>query len=111
MSVTFASPLTRGEIPGVRLRVLSLGVGVQSSTLALLAARGEVGPMPDCAIFADTGAEPRKVYTWLDWLETQLPFPVHRVSRGNRRPDRDRERARVSAVRQLAGRADSAVCR
>jgi hypothetical protein len=47
--------------------------------MALMAARGEIGPMPECAIFSDTGAEPRHVYTWLDWLETQLPFPVHRV--------------------------------
>lgn len=60
------------------IRVLSLGAGVQSSTLALMIAAGEV-PMVDAAIFADTGAEPRKVYDWLDWLETQLPFPVHRV--------------------------------
>jgi hypothetical protein len=37
------------------LRVLSLGAGVQSTTLALMAAHGEIGPMPDCAIFADTG--------------------------------------------------------
>ena len=56
------SPLSRGRIEGVRLRVLSLGAGVQSSTLALMASRGEIGPMPDCAIFADTGAEPAKVY-------------------------------------------------
>lgn len=35
------------------LRVLSLGAGVQSTTLALMAAHGEIGPMPDCAIFAD----------------------------------------------------------
>ena len=34
----------------IRLRVLSLGVGVQSTTLALMAAHGEVGPMPNCAI-------------------------------------------------------------
>lgn len=60
------------------LRVLSLGAGVQSSTLALMIARNEIQPV-DCAIFADTGSEPRKVYEWLDWLETQLPFPVHRV--------------------------------
>lgn len=40
--------------PAIRLRVLSLGAGVQSTTLALLAAHGEIGPMPDCAIFADT---------------------------------------------------------
>jgi hypothetical protein len=47
--------------------------------MALMAAHGEITPMPECAIFADTGAEPRHVYDWLDWLETQLPFPVHRV--------------------------------
>ena len=35
--------------------VLSLGAGVQSSTLALMAAKGEVTPMPDVAVFADTG--------------------------------------------------------
>lgn len=65
------------------LRVISLGAGVQSTTMALMAARGEIGPMPDCAIFADTGAEPLKVYRHLDWLESQLPFPVYRVSAGN----------------------------
>lgn len=67
------------------LRVLSLGGGVQSSTLALLAARGEIGPMPDCAIFADTMSEPAGVYGWLSWLEAQLPFPVYRVSKGSLR--------------------------
>lgn len=36
----------------IRLRALSLGAGVQSSTMALLAAHGEIGPMPDCAILA-----------------------------------------------------------
>lgn len=59
--------------------IISLGAGVQSSTMALMAAHGEIGPMPECAIFSDTGAEPRHVYEWLNWLETQLPFPVHRV--------------------------------
>lgn len=42
-----------------KLRVLSLGAGVQSTTLALMAAHGEFEQMPDCAIFADTGWEPR----------------------------------------------------
>lgn len=65
-----------------RLRVLSLGAGVQSTTLALMAARGEI-KAPDCAIFADTGWEPAAVYRHLAWLETQLPFPVHHVERGN----------------------------
>lgn len=69
------------------LNIISLGAGVQSSTMALMAAHGEITPMPDCAIFADTGAEPRKVYEWLVWLEKQLPFPVHRVSDGNLRDD------------------------
>lgn len=63
------------------ITVLSLGAGVQSTTLALMAAHGEVGPMPDCAVFADTGDEPGAVYRHLDWLERQLPFPVHRVRR------------------------------
>jgi hypothetical protein len=64
------------------IRVLSLGAGVQSSTLALMIAKGEV-PMVDAAIFADTQAEPKAVYDWLDWLEKQLPFPVHRVTAGS----------------------------
>jgi len=65
------------------IHILSLGAGVQSSTLALMAARGEVGPMPTAAIFADTQAEPQSVYRWLDWLEKQLPFPVIRVTQGS----------------------------
>lgn len=39
--------------------------------------------MPTAAIFADTQAEPASVYKWLDWLETQLPFPVYRVTQGS----------------------------
>jgi hypothetical protein len=63
------------------IHVISLGAGVQSSTMALMFAAGELTPMPDCAIFADVGAEPRAVYKWLAWLEKQLPFPVHRVQK------------------------------
>jgi hypothetical protein len=62
---------------------ISLGAGVQSSTMALMAAKGEITPMPDCAIFADTQAEPKNVYKWLAWLTDELPFPVHTVTRGN----------------------------
>lgn len=65
-----------------RLRVLSLGAGVQSTTLALMAARGEI-EAPDCAIFADTQSEPGAVYRHLEWLESVLPFPVHRVTAGS----------------------------
>lgn len=68
---------------------LSLGAGVQSSTLALMAAKGELPERykPECAFFSDTGAEPASVYVWLDWLERQLPFPVHRVSGGHLQRD------------------------
>lgn len=55
--------------------------------MALMFAKGELTPMPDCAIFADTQSEPRKVYEWLDWLETQLPFPLRRVTAGSLRND------------------------
>lgn len=51
--------------------------------MALMAAVGEITPMPDCAIFADTKAEPQAVYEWLGWLEQHLPFPVIRVTQGN----------------------------
>lgn len=78
--------------------ILSLGAGVQSSCLALMAEAGEVLPKPVAAIFADTQGEPRHgrtfnpktntwieggVYGWLDWLEQQLSFPVHRVTYGS----------------------------
>lgn len=76
----------------VRLRVISLGAGVQSTTMALMAAHGEIGPMPDCAIFADTGWEPQLVYEHLHWLMSLnvLPFPVEIVSQGNIRNDIDK---------------------
>jgi hypothetical protein len=64
------------------LTVISLGAGVQSSTMALMAADGEL-PKPDCAIFADTGNEPKAVYTYLDFLKKVLPYPVYIVSKGN----------------------------
>ncbi len=64
------------------IHIISLGAGVQSSTMALMAAHGEITPMPKCSIFADTQDEPQSVYVWLDWLEKQLPFPAHRVTAG-----------------------------
>jgi hypothetical protein len=64
------------------LTVISLGAGVQSSTMALMAADGEL-PKPDCAIFADTGNEPKAVYTYLDFLKKVLPYPIYKVSKGN----------------------------
>ncbi|WP_372502291.1 hypothetical protein P7L66_12645 [Tistrella mobilis] len=82
MNALFPPPVDTSTI---RLRALSLGAGVQSTALALMAAHGEIGPMPDCAIFADTGWEPKAVYEHLAWLRSPnvLPFPVHIVTAGN----------------------------
>ena len=64
------------------MKIISLGAGVQSTTLALLAHHREIEP-PDYAVFSDTGWEPEAVYKHLDWLESYLNFPVVRVSAGN----------------------------
>jgi len=61
------------------MNIISLGVGVQSSTMSEMAERGLIEPMPDAAIFADTGAEPTAVYEYLDALKKRLSFPVYRV--------------------------------
>jgi hypothetical protein len=76
--------------PEPTLRVLSLGAGVQSTALAIMAARGEFGGITD-AIFSDTGWEPGEVYAHLDRLEREVLAPagirLHRVSSGNIRRD------------------------
>ncbi|MGW4663232.1 hypothetical protein [Streptosporangium sandarakinum] len=71
------------------LRLLSLGAGVQSTALLLLACDGAI-PKFDAAIFADTGWEPRAVYEHLGRLEEHAAtygIPVYRVSSGNIRDD------------------------
>lgn len=68
------------------LTVLSLGAGVQSTTLLLLAAEGRIGPL-GAAIFADTQSEPADVYAHLDRIEREVAhpagIPIHRVTEGN----------------------------
>ncbi|MFC7344928.1 hypothetical protein [Saccharopolyspora griseoalba] len=71
------------------LTVISLGAGVQSTALALMACDG-VLPRPDAAIFADTGWEPRRVYEHLELLADELDkagIALYRVSVGNLRED------------------------
>jgi hypothetical protein len=70
-------------------RILSLGAGVQSTTVLLMSCRGEL-PALDLAIFADTGWEPRNVYRHLNWLEHEAkqksyvnPVRVVRVGAAN----------------------------
>ncbi len=70
------------------LNIISLGAGVQSTTMALMAVHGEITPMPDCAIFADTQWEPKAVYEQLAWLDLHISaFPIYRVSAGDIRAD------------------------
>ena len=64
------------------LRILSLGAGVQSSTLALMIEKKEI-PMVDAAIFADTQAESKETYQFFGWLRSQLSYPVYIISKGN----------------------------
>ena len=64
------------------LRVLSLGGGVQSTALALMAADGRFGPPPDVAFFADTGWEPPYVYETVAAVKERAGFPVRTVSNG-----------------------------
>ena len=64
------------------LTVISLGGGVQSSVMALMASRGAFDRVPDCAVFADTHWEPPSIYTHLDWLSKQLGFPLYVVDNG-----------------------------
>lgn len=71
------------------LRLLSLGTGVQSTTLLLLAAHGVIARF-DYALFAETGWEPARVYEHLHRLETlatQASIRLIRVSAGNIRAD------------------------
>ncbi|WP_406079207.1 hypothetical protein [Micromonospora sp. NBC_00858] len=70
-------------------RYLSLGAGVQSSCLLLLAVRGEI-PTFNAAVFADTGWEPTAVYAHvrrLERLAVAVGIPVARVSAGTIRAD------------------------
>jgi hypothetical protein len=71
------------------VRVLSLGAGIQSTTLLLMALDGVIEPL-DAAVFADTGWEPAPVYAHLAWLEDRCAaagLPLHRVTAGNLRSD------------------------
>ena len=70
------------------MRILSLGAGVQSSTLLLMAVHGELEL--DRAIFADTQWEPAAVYSWLETLvplAERAGIPVVIVTAGNLRDD------------------------
>ena len=86
-----------------KLHVISLGAGVQSTTMTLMAAHGEIEPMPDAAIFADTQWEPRAVYRHLNWLQgVGLPFPIYTVTAGNIRDHLVRHSTSTSKTKRFA---------
>jgi 3'-phosphoadenosine 5'-phosphosulfate sulfotransferase (PAPS reductase)/FAD synthetase len=74
-TIQFSEPLVEPM-----LRVLSLGLGLQSVTLLYMSARGDL-PMLDAAIFADTGGEKRATYEYLEYLRGLVPIPIHVVRR------------------------------
>jgi hypothetical protein len=82
------------------LRVLSLGAGVQSSTVLLMSLAGDLPPL-DAAVFADTGWEPRAVYAHLARLEAVAKagrLPIFRVRKGNLRADALNPRHRFASM-------------
>ena len=71
------------------VRVLSLGAGVQSTTLLRMCIAGEVEPVQH-AVFSDTGWEPKAVYKHLAVVKAEAEaagIQVHIVSNGNLRSD------------------------
>lgn len=58
-------------MPEPTITTLSLGGGVQSSTIAEMIAVGDL-PAPDLVLFADTGDEPQYVYDQVDYLHGRL---------------------------------------
>lgn len=74
------------QTSGSLLRVISLGAGVQSSTLLLMNLRGELEKKADCAIFADTKWESKATYRHLEFLKREAAkynFPILCVSAGD----------------------------
>lgn len=64
----------------------AMGAGVQSTTIALLAANGAI-EKPKFAVFSDTGWEPQGVYDHLDKLNREVLEPsgitLHKVSKSD----------------------------
>ena len=61
-----------GPVDNATLRAVSFGAGVQSTVLLLKAARREIGPMPDVAIFSDTKWEQKGLYQHIEWVSSEV---------------------------------------
>lgn len=69
-----------------KLRVLSLGAGVQSTTLYLMAEEGLIEPF-DLAIFADTGWEREATHKVIENLKAKYNTPIITVKEGDVKND------------------------
>lgn len=70
-------------------RILSMGAGVQSTTLLRMMIRGEI-ERPEHVVFSDTGWEPPAVYNHLQQVRKEAEsagIPFHVVNNGNIRND------------------------
>jgi hypothetical protein len=67
----------------MKITILSLGAGVQSTVLALMVKRGDLPPIT-AAIFADPQEESGATYRHLDWLENECKgsFAIFRRTAG-----------------------------
>ena len=71
--------------------MVSFGGGVQSIAMSMMASEGEITPMPDHAIFADTRWEPPSVYEQIEWARRRLTFPLLIVGDRSLAEDTERE--------------------
>lgn len=79
-------------LPDAKLVAVSLGLGVQSTGMLLMASRGLIQPMPNMAFVADTGDEREaswEAYRWLASDNVGLGIPMITATRGNIRADMD----------------------
>lgn len=92
-----------GPVEGAKLRVMSNGGGIQSTTLIMMMCTGDL-PWVDHIIHAETGDDGDFTARHLDWLDSQVTrysngrVGLHRVSRGGRLSDRIRNRASGKGV-------------
>jgi hypothetical protein len=66
----------------MKLRVLNLGAGVQSTAIYLMIIDGDL-PAIDFAVFADVGDEPESVYRHVEFLKSLNGPTIHTVKRGD----------------------------
>lgn len=65
----------------MKVRILNLGAGVQSTAIYLMMMEGEIHPA-DVAVFADTQDEPPHVYEHLRWMQSLGGPPIEIVTTG-----------------------------